>query len=68
VFLQLGDIPLHSRAPDPVPLSKAWWTLTGFRTVQYVQNENQRAAFELLIANRAENAKRIAHDSKAANP
>jgi hypothetical protein len=68
VFLQFGNVPLHYRAPDPVPLSKAWWTLTGFRSVLYTQTSGQRANLEALLAKRAESARRLQEEEDARVP
>jgi predicted secreted protein len=70
VFLQLGNIPLRPRTPDLVPLTKAWWTLTGFRSVQYTQTDRQRTNLETLLARRAESARRLQEedDARAKNP
>ncbi len=42
VFLQIGFLPLGGQTKGAVPLTKQWWTLDPVRTVQYVQNGNQR--------------------------
>lgn len=42
VFLQIGFLPLGRKTRGAVPLTKQWWTLNTVRTVQYVQNGNQR--------------------------
>jgi hypothetical protein len=57
VFVQLGNFP-HRRLGAAAPLTPRWWTLTGFRTVQYVQTDKQRAAQAEATAKRFENAKR----------
>jgi hypothetical protein len=60
-FLQLGSIPSrYFLRKETTPLTPRYWTLTAFRSVQYVQNEAQRARLEDLLAKRAENLKRIA--------
>lgn len=41
VFLQLGSAPF-SRSGDKTPLKPAHWDFSGFRSVQYVQSEQQR--------------------------
>lgn len=43
VFVQIGCMPNH-RSQKTVPLRKEWWTLSHFRSVQYVQSEAQKAA------------------------
>ena len=42
VFLQIGFLPLGRQQKETIPLTKEWWTLTSVRTVQYVQNNEQR--------------------------
>jgi hypothetical protein len=59
VFIQLGNFPQH-RLYETTPLKSEWWTFTGYRSVQYVQNEKQKAAQAQLNARRAENARRAA--------
>lgn len=49
VFLQLGQMPNHHSA-EAVPCIKQNWQLNQFRSVQYVQNTEQAAAVESLIA------------------
>lgn len=43
-FVQIGCMPNHRSQQKTVPLKKEWWTLTHFRSVQYVQSEAQKAA------------------------
>lgn len=43
-FLQIGCMPNHRSQQKTVPLTKEWWTLGHFRSVQYVQSEAQKAA------------------------
>lgn len=57
VFIQLGNLPQHWQHKT-TPLTPQWWTLTGFRSVQYVQNDKQKSAQARLNADRAENAQR----------
>jgi hypothetical protein len=45
-FIQIGSMPNHRAQRKTVPLTKQWWTLSHFRSVQYVQNRAQRAALE----------------------
>src|SRR5579872_1574344 len=42
VFIQLGFLPLGRQSKETIPLTKGWWTLNSVRSVQYVQNNNQR--------------------------
>lgn len=44
VFVQIGCVPNHRLAHRTVRLTKEWWTLSRYRSVQYVQNEAQKAA------------------------
>src|SRR5260370_26742656 len=44
VFTQLGFMPTRSRRSKKVPLSKEYWEMNNFRTVQYVQTSAQREA------------------------
>lgn len=57
VFTQLGFMPTRSARDKMVPLSKEYWEMNNFRTVQYVQTAEQRTALEeynaLLAARRA---------------
>jgi len=66
VFIQLGNFPLH-RLYETTRLTPKWWTLTGFRNVQYVQSDKQKEAQARLNAKRAESAKRIAAADLAAH-
>lgn len=43
-FVQIGCMPNHRSQQKTVPLTKDWWTLSRFRSVQYVQTEAQKAA------------------------
>ena len=44
VFVQIGCMPNHRSEQKTVRLTKEWWTLSHFRSVQYVQSEAQKAA------------------------
>jgi hypothetical protein len=44
VFVQIGCMPNHRSEQKTVPLTKEWWTLSHFRSVQYIQSEVQKAA------------------------
>jgi hypothetical protein len=44
VFVQIGCMPDYRFERKTVPLRKEWWTLSRFRSVQYVQGEAQKAA------------------------
>jgi hypothetical protein len=57
VFIKLGNFPLH-RLSETTPLIPEWWTLTGFRSVQYVQTKPQKEAQTYLNERRAESSKR----------
>lgn len=46
VFTQIGFMPTRSRRNEMVPLKKEFWELNNFRTVQYVQTAEQKAALE----------------------
>jgi len=46
VFIQLGFLPRQRK--DTIPLTKRWWTLNSVRSVQYVQNNNQRKTAQEL--------------------
>lgn len=59
VFIQLGNFPLRL-IWETTPLKRERWTFTGFRSVQYVQNEKQKKAQAQLNARRAKNARRAA--------
>jgi hypothetical protein len=59
VFIQLGNFPQH-RSYEATPLKSERWTFTGYRSVQYVQSEKQKAAQAQLNARRAENVRRAA--------
>jgi hypothetical protein len=60
VFLQIGRIPYHYAASQTVPLVARNWTLKGHRSVQYVQNDAQRAALKAEQDRLAENRRRAA--------
>lgn len=45
-FIQIGSMPDHRAQRKTVPLAKDWWTLSHFRSVQYVQSRVQRAALD----------------------
>jgi hypothetical protein len=51
VFHQLGHMPNRRGALHAVPLTPRNWTLTGFRSVQYVQSPDQIAALDRMKAN-----------------
>jgi len=53
VFIQIGFLPLGRQRIDSVRLTKEWWTLNKVRTVQYVQNNEQRYNAQLLRDRRA---------------
>ena len=57
VFTQLGFMPTRSTRDKMVPLSREYWSMNNFRTVQYVQTPEQRKALKeytaLLAARRA---------------
>jgi hypothetical protein len=59
LFIQLGNFPRHPLY-ETTPLTAEWWTLTGYRSVQYVQIDKQKKAQAQLNARRAENARRAA--------
>jgi hypothetical protein len=61
VFIQLGNFPRH-RLDKTTPLTAEWWTLAGYRTVQYVQSDYQKENQAQLNAKRAESARRTASD------
>jgi hypothetical protein len=44
VFLQIGCMPNHRLQQKDVRLTKEWWTLSQFRSVQYIQSGAQKAA------------------------
>jgi hypothetical protein len=60
VFLQIGLIPSHYGASATLPLVARNWTLKGHRSVQYVQNDAQRAAVKAEQERLAENKRRVA--------
>jgi hypothetical protein len=62
VFIQLGNFPRHP-LHKTTPLTAEWWTLKGYRTVQYVQSPHQKENQAQLNAKRAESARRAASDS-----
>lgn len=53
VFLQIGYLPLGRQGNNSVRLTKEWWTLNYVRTIQYVQNSEQRHKAKLLRDKRA---------------
>jgi hypothetical protein len=59
VFIQLGNFPMH-RTSKATPITPEWWTLTGFRSVQYVQTDKQKETQARLNKTRAENARQAA--------
>ena len=59
VFIQLGNFPRH-RLHETTRLTPEWWTLTGYRNVQYVQSDQQKENQAQLNAKRAESARRAA--------
>lgn len=63
VFIQLGNFP-ERRLAKTTPLTPKWWTLTGFRSVQYVQSDKQREAQARFNVRRAGSAKRIAAEDR----
>jgi hypothetical protein len=46
VFTQIGFMPTRSLRDEMVPLKKEFWEMNNFRTVQYVQTAEQKAALE----------------------
>jgi hypothetical protein len=44
VFLQIGCMPNHRLQQKDVRLTKEWWALSQFRSVQYIQSGAQKAA------------------------
>jgi hypothetical protein len=50
VFLQIGFIPTRGRKNKPTPLASYYWTLNSFRSVQYVQDDEQRAKLDEYLA------------------
>jgi hypothetical protein len=46
VFTQIGFMPSRSRRNEMVPLKKEFWEMNNFRTVQYIQTAEQKAALE----------------------
>lgn len=50
VFNQIGFMPTRSRRNEIVPLKKEFWEMNNFRTVQYVQTVEQKAALEQYSA------------------
>lgn len=47
-FVQIGCMPNHRSQQKTVPLTREWWTLSHFRSVQCVQSETQKAALVQL--------------------
>jgi hypothetical protein len=47
-FVQIGCMPNHRSQQRTVPLTREWWTLSHFRSVQYVQSGAQKAALVQL--------------------
>jgi hypothetical protein len=63
VFLQLGNVPARPGSrKTAVPLQSRFWTLDGFRSVQYVQTKKQKEAAQRRAARRAEAAHRTAQE------
>jgi hypothetical protein len=57
VFIQIGNFPRHALY-ETTPLTAEWWTLTGYRSVQYVQGDKQKENQAQLNAKRAKSARR----------
>ncbi len=51
-LLQIGLIPVGHRSIDRVPLTSGHWKLDPVRTVQYVQNDEQRKTQRRLLSRR----------------
>ena len=51
-FIQIGSMPDHRAQRKTVRLTKEWWTLSHFRSVQYVQSRVQRAALDEMRESR----------------
>jgi len=65
-FVQIGCMPNHRSQQKTVPLTKEWWTIRHFRSVQYVQSEAQKAALVQMQENRkATRLKRQEHESQS---
>ena len=65
-FVQIGCMPNHRSQQKTVPLTKEWWTLRHFRSVQYVQSEAQKAALVQVREKReAARLKRQEHESQS---
>lgn len=65
-FVQIGCMPNHRSQQKTVPLTKEWWALTHFRSVQYVQSEAQKAALvQVREERKAAMLKRQAHKSQS---
>lgn len=65
-FVQIGCMPNHRSQQKTVPLTKEWWTLGNFRSVQYVQSEAQKAALVRVRENRkAAKLKQQEHESQS---
>jgi hypothetical protein len=62
VFTQLGFMPTRSRRDKMVPLSKEYWQMNNFRTIQYVQTPQQRKALEKYRADLAARQRPEAED------
>jgi hypothetical protein len=62
-FVQIGCMPNHRSQQKIVPLKKEWWTLSHFRSVQYVQSGAQKAALAQVREKRkAARLKRQEHE------
>ena len=65
-FVQIGCMPNHRSQQKTVPLTKEWWTLRRFRSVQYVQSEAQKAALlQVQEKRKAARLKRQAPESQS---
>jgi hypothetical protein len=51
-FLQIGFLPVGHRNIDRVPLTPSQWKLDPVRSVQYVQNDEQRKTQRRLLSRR----------------
>lgn len=65
-FLQIGHMPNHRLQQKTVPLTKEWWALNQFRSVQYVESEAQKAALGQVKEKRK--AARQKHQEREGHP
>jgi hypothetical protein len=54
-FTQLGMMPTRSYPPETIPLKAQYWTLSRYRTVQYIQSPQQQAAVQTEQKRQEEN-------------